>query len=125
MVKMKSRRLARQKGSKVDRRGIPQILVAARSEPLNDPLSLKLWPSVARYIEQHGGPNFVRSAIIEKLQRIADKPVKAVCAQCSHLTKQDGDYFCSVILGFLNGKLLNQKFSCDYFSPRKEAKCGG
>ena len=117
--------LPRRKTTKNSKVGIPN-LSTLKAEPLTSPFTLKLWPSISRYLEKNGGADFVRSVILEKLQRILDEPAPARCSDCKNLTTQDNKPFCKILLGFLGKKkLLNQKFSCDYFSPRKEAKRGG
>lgn len=100
--------------------GIPNIL-SLRTEPLNSPFTLKLWPSVHRYISEGPGPDFVREAIKEKLQRLLDRPRPAVCRKCLNLNTSKGeDPFCLVLCAYLDWKLLDQKFTCDYFQLKKE-----
>jgi len=113
----------RQTPSEIDIRGIPQVLTAARAEPLNHPLTVKLPESVAKYIIEGPGATFVRAAIIEKLRRLADKPTPAVCSQCVNLkTSRKEGPFCLALVAFLDRKLLNQVFNCDHFQPRKEQR---
>jgi len=108
----------RQTPSEIDIRGIPQVLTAARSEPLNHPLTIKLPESLAKYIIEGPGATFVRAAIIEKLQRLANKPTPAICSQCLNLTSKRKEPFCLVLCAYLDRKLLDQPFQCDCFSPR-------
>jgi len=103
--------------------GIPQILAATKVESLNCVFTLKLWPSVAKYITEGPGPEFVRASIIEKLERLVDQPKPARCSECANLTDYEGKDFCLVVLAFVGEKtLLTQPFSCEYFAPKKEKK---
>jgi len=105
------------------RGGIPN-LSTLKTEPLNSPFTLKLWPSITQYLEKNGdSASFVREAILEKLQRILDQPTPARCSECVNLTKQDNEFFCIVLLAYLGEKkTLNQIFSCDYFAVKKGGK---
>jgi len=115
MVQKKSKVLVSE-NAKSEGVSIPQILASARVESLNHIFTLKLWPSVATYIEAHGGADFVRTSIIEKLERLVDKTVKARCDQCVNLGERDGQPFCLWMCAtFLpeDQKRLNELFSCD------------
>jgi len=113
--KTKVNSLPRGKTSKSDKRGIPN-LTTLKAEPLNSPFTLKLWPSISKYLEKNGGADFVRNCILKELQRILDEPTPAQCSQCRHLKKNKGEEaFCKKLLAYLYPKTLNQKFSCDYF----------
>ena len=116
----KEHKLPRSNSSESEELGIPHLLLAIKNEPLNDPLTLKLWPSLALYIDQHGGARFVRQAIIEKLQRIADRPSPAVCAKCVNLTKEHGEPFCTVLVAYLRRKYLREKWNCESFKEVEE-----
>jgi len=55
------------------------------------------------------GPDFVREAILEKLQRILDQSSPARCSDCKSLTKQEDGYFCKTLLDYLGEKKLLKK----------------
>jgi len=115
--------LPRGKTSKNSKRGIPN-LTTLKNEPLNTPFTLKLWPSISRYLEKNGGPDFIREAILEKLERILNEPTPARCSDCKNLKKTKGqeEAFCKKLLAYIYKGTLSQKFSCNYFQPSKDMK---
>jgi len=110
--------LPRPNNSKIDVRSIPLLLIAIKNEPLNHVISLKVQPSLAEFLENHGGPTLIRSFIIEALEKRLDEPKKAVCRKCANLSVSKGEYFCVVICGYLDAKLLDEVFVCDHFQEK-------
>jgi len=117
-------KLPKQPNVEFDSRGIPSLLIAIKNESLTYPITLKVQESLGKFIEKHS-VGFIREAILEKLERIADQPTKARCSECINLTERDGQPFCLwQCATFLpeDQKLLNQVFSCEGFQPKRKAK---
>jgi len=116
----KKNKLPTQNTSKIDTQGLPDLLIKIRGEPLNHVLSVKVQESLGNFVEAHGGCEFIRTAILEKLEKIVNKPSPAKCSECANLTDYEGKDFCLVALAFVGEKtLLTQPFSCEYFKKRK------
>ncbi|MCJ7425118.1 hypothetical protein MUP01_12760 [Candidatus Bathyarchaeota archaeon] len=47
--------------------GIPEVLKQIQFEKLTAPLPVKLWPSLANYVRQHGGSQLIRTALLAYL----------------------------------------------------------
>jgi len=129
MAKPKRSKLPKQTNVDSKGQGIPEsfnILLITKTEPLNHLLSLKIWGSVATYIEVHGGSDFVREAILEKLRRIQDKtlnkPIR--CARCANLVDEKDELYlkCTKQFGLLDRKFLNEPWLCEDFKPKKGDK---
>jgi len=48
--------------------GIPEVLKRIQFEKLTAPLPVKLWPSLANYVRQHGGSQLIRTALLAYLE---------------------------------------------------------
>jgi hypothetical protein len=48
--------------------GIPEISRRIAYEKITETLPVKLWPSLARYVREHGGSQLMRQAILSYLE---------------------------------------------------------
>jgi hypothetical protein len=125
MTAQKKRKLPIPTNAKSEGQGVPQIfniLEAAKTEPLNHPLTIKLPSSLAKYITEGPGPEFIRQAILDKLERLTDTTRSGRCSECANLTTQDKEPFClwmgATFLPY-DQKQLGELFHCDGFIARK------
>lgn len=74
---MKKDRTPRAKPSKNPGLGIPEVFAAIRYEKINEVVPVKLQLSLKKYIKQHarkeGVSAWIRTAILEKLERMAKR----------------------------------------------------
>jgi len=121
----KRNKLPTQNNAEIDRVGLPDLLIKIQGEPLNHVLSVKVQESLATYITEHGGSEFIRQAVTEKLERLADKTRSGKCTECVNLISRGKEPFCVFLCaGFLDyDKVhLDETWHCDGFSPKRERK---
>jgi hypothetical protein len=59
---------ARPNGMRKETLGIPEVLKQIQFEKLTAPLPVKVWPSLANYVRQHGGSQLIRAALLAYLE---------------------------------------------------------
>jgi len=52
--------------------GLPEVLQAVTMEKPTVPVTVKLQPSLAEYVRQHGGSAFIRICLLDWIQLIAN-----------------------------------------------------
>jgi len=117
-------KLPTQNNVEIDRVGLPNLLIKIRGEPLNHVLSVKVQESLGKFVEAHGGADFVRGALIEKLEHLTDTTRPGKCSECVNLTGRDGPFCVWLCASFLDydKKHMNETWHCDGFTAKRKVK---
>ena len=72
--------MSRQTGAKNKQNsslGIPEVTRRIQAEKITELVPVKLWPSLATYVREHGGSTFIRELIIKQIEAQSSEGLKS------------------------------------------------